>query len=48
MCSVWWCIDMSEKTIKVHRGKTLHTMQAESLPDLVRMAGQLGGTSTLS
>lgn len=32
----------SEKTIKVHRGRVMAKMQADSLPDLVVMAQQLG------
>ena len=31
----------SEITIKAHRGKVMQKMQADSLPDLVRMAGTL-------
>jgi len=38
----------SEKTIKVHRGRVMQKMEAESLADLVRMAGRVGieGPST--
>lgn len=32
----------SEKTIKVHRARVMEKMEAKSLADLVRMAGQLG------
>jgi FixJ family two-component response regulator len=31
----------AEKTVKVHRGKVMRKMEASSLPDLVRMAGEL-------
>ena len=32
----------SERTVKIHRGQVMRKMQADSLPDLVRMADQLG------
>jgi FixJ family two-component response regulator len=35
----------AEKTIKVHRGRVMKKMQADSLAHLVRMAGKLGITS---
>ncbi len=39
---VGWELGISEKTIKVHRGRVVQKMGARSLPDLVRMAGRLG------
>lgn len=31
-------LDVSEKTIKIHRGRVMSKMEAESLPELVRLA----------
>jgi FixJ family two-component response regulator len=41
-------LGVCEKTVKVHRGQVMRKMQAESLPDLVRMAGRLGMTAPIS
>lgn len=35
-------LDLSEMTVKVHRGQIMRKMRARSLVDLVRMADQLG------
>jgi FixJ family two-component response regulator len=35
-------IGTSEITVKVHRSNVMRKMHAESVPDLVRMAGRLG------
>jgi FixJ family two-component response regulator len=35
----------SENTVKVHRRRAMEKMQAQSLPDLVRMMEQLKGPS---
>ncbi|MGB7435406.1 MAG: response regulator [Candidatus Acidiferrum sp.] len=35
-------LGISEITVKAHRGKVMQKMEADSLPDLVKMAGRLG------
>jgi FixJ family two-component response regulator len=35
-------LGISEITVKAHRGKVMHKMGADSLPDLVKMAARLG------
>jgi FixJ family two-component response regulator len=39
-------LELSEATVKMHRGQIMRKMQAESLPELVRMADRLGVTAT--
>jgi FixJ family two-component response regulator len=41
-------LNLSEMTVKVHRGQVMRKMKAASLPDLVRMADQLAARSTTS
>jgi FixJ family two-component response regulator len=35
-------LGISQITVKAHRGKVMRKMKADSLPDLVKMAGRLG------
>jgi FixJ family two-component response regulator len=39
-------LNLSEITVKVHRGQVMRKMMAETLPDLVRMADRLGAPTT--
>jgi FixJ family two-component response regulator len=38
-------LNLSEMTVKVHRGQVMRKMHAGSLPELVRMADRLSATS---
>ena len=41
-------LDLSEMTVKVHRGQGMRKMLARSLPELVRMADRLGESTATS
>jgi FixJ family two-component response regulator len=41
-------LDLSEMTVKVHRGQVMRKMKARSLPELVRMADRLTVTTATS
>ncbi|HEY2398729.1 MAG TPA: response regulator transcription factor [Steroidobacteraceae bacterium] len=41
-------LNLSEMTVKVHRGQVMRKMKAASLPDLVRMADQVTAPNTSS
>jgi FixJ family two-component response regulator len=41
-------LNVSEMTVKVHRGQVMRKMQAGSLPELVRMADRLGVSTPMS
>lgn len=44
---VGWELGISEITVKAHRGKAMHKMQADSLAELVRMATKLRPTAAM-
>ncbi|MBO0800870.1 MAG: DNA-binding response regulator, partial [Blastocatellia bacterium] len=37
-------LGISEGTVKIHRGQVMEKMQAQSLPDLVKMSEKIGGS----
>jgi FixJ family two-component response regulator len=39
-------LDLSEITVKVHRGQVMRKMEAKTLPDLVRFADRLALDTT--
>ena len=41
-------LNLSEMTVKVHRGQVMRKMLAKSLPELVRMADRLGAPTVTS
>jgi len=41
-------LGISEITVKAHRGKMMRKMEADSLADLVNMAGRLNAASALT
>ena len=41
-------LNLSEMTVKVHRGQVMRKMKAASLPELVRMADRIGAQTTTS
>jgi FixJ family two-component response regulator len=41
-------LNLSEMTVKVHRGQVMRKMKAASLPELVRMADRVGAPNTTS
>jgi FixJ family two-component response regulator len=40
-------LELSEMTVKVHRGQVMRKMQARSLPELVRIADRLAGSRSI-
>ncbi len=43
---ITYALDLSEKTIKVHRGRVMAKMKVDSLAELVRIADMVGITNT--